>query len=119
MSTATDRADAETLAYIGRNPGCKRTNGRCHANASINVAAANRLIRAGLVAWPAGNGKLYLTERGAELHWAPTAQCRHCFRSITPTEFGTWQDADNPGYEVCDLADDSGPSHEPAFAASR
>jgi hypothetical protein len=39
--------------------------------------------------------------------------CRHCGRGITRTEYGTWQDADNPGYEVCDLADDNGPSHEP------
>ena len=77
MSTATDRADADTLAYIGRNPGCKRTNGRCHANSSINVAAASRLIRAGLVAWPAGNGKLYLTEAGAELLWAPVPRSEH------------------------------------------
>jgi hypothetical protein len=40
--------------------------------------------------------------------------CRHCGRKIIPTRFGTWQDADNPGYEVCDLADDTGPSHEPS-----
>jgi hypothetical protein len=78
MSNATDRADAETLAYIGRNPGCKRTNGRCHANTSINVAAANRLIRAGLVAWPAGNGRLYLTEAGVEAHWRPAPRPVAC-----------------------------------------
>lgn len=41
--------------------------------------------------------------------------CIHCQRAITPTEFGTWQDADNPGYEVCDLSDDNGPSHTPCY----
>ena len=44
--------------------------------------------------------------------------CRHCGRLITPTEFGTWQDADNPGYEVCELSDDDGPSHEPAIVCA-
>jgi hypothetical protein len=39
--------------------------------------------------------------------------CKHCGLEIVPTQYGTWGDADNPGYEVCDLADDYGPSHEP------
>lgn len=42
-----------------------------------------------------------------------TVTCIHCQRAITPTEFGTWQDADHPGYEVCELSDDNGPSHTP------
>jgi hypothetical protein len=39
--------------------------------------------------------------------------CKHCGREIVPTEYETWGDRDNPGYEVCELADDYGPSHEP------
>lgn len=42
-----------------------------------------------------------------------TKTCMHCGRKIIPTEFGSWQDADNLGYEVCDLADEYGPNHEP------
>jgi hypothetical protein len=70
MSIATDRADAATLDYIGRNPGVKRRNGRGQANVMINNAATVRLQHAGLVT-VTGGGALYLTERGTEAVWAP------------------------------------------------
>lgn len=40
-------------------------------------------------------------------------KCRHCKRPIVPTEYNSWGDSDNPRYQVCDLADDYGPNHEP------
>jgi hypothetical protein len=69
MSIATDRADAETLEHIGRNPGCKRRNGRGQASVHVNNAATARLVNAGLVT-VTGRGRLYLTEAGTALVWA-------------------------------------------------
>ena len=39
--------------------------------------------------------------------------CKHCGREIVPAPYGSWSDVDDPGFEVCDLTDDYGPSHEP------
>jgi hypothetical protein len=70
MSIATDRADAETLEHIGRNPGCARRNGRGQANVHVNNAATTRLANAGLVTVTA-RGRLYLTEAGTQAWWQP------------------------------------------------
>lgn len=69
MSTQTDRADAQTLDQIGREPGVRRTNGRGQRSARVNAAASQRLINAGL-ATVTGRGRLYLTEAGTEIVWA-------------------------------------------------
>ena len=64
MTDVTDASDREALTYIGRNPGCKRRNGRGQASPRINNAAATRLVNAGLVKPPNSSGKLYLTDAG-------------------------------------------------------
>lgn len=41
--------------------------------------------------------------------------CEHCGREIQITIHGSFEDVENPGYEVCELSDDYGPDHRPPF----
>jgi hypothetical protein len=42
--------------------------------------------------------------------------CEYCGREIQfIARYGSWEDVDNPGYEVCDLMDETGPNHRPPF----
>jgi hypothetical protein len=76
----------------------------------------------GLAEWLAFRDEQERAEMHEEAHALRRAReartaCRHCGRAIVPTAYGTWQDADNPGYEVCDLADEDGPEHTPSDRA--
>lgn len=91
MSIATDTTDARTLAYIGRNPGAKRSS------TWVCKAAVNRLIRAGLLVPPNTSGRLYLTEAGTEAHWAPAARPQPVNRELFDRTAPAWNCVDYPG----------------------
>lgn len=40
-------------------------------------------------------------------------RCRHCGREIVPTPYGSWGDADNPEFEVCEMEGPNENSHGP------
>jgi hypothetical protein len=73
VSATTDANDRDTLEAVGRYPGTTRRS------PFVNPPASARLIRAGLVAAPAADGKLYLTDAGrAELADGPACGIGEC-----------------------------------------